>query len=118
MGGTKDRAVAKNEFNAECGIPVFGIEGLTSKGESLLYFSLDDLKAEWKRSGKGPMPEVEVFDFVEVMKAMEGEDGGAVFDKIRFVSCKEGKEWKEDATSKGSGTTRLRPMKKNDRRSY
>jgi len=113
VGGNRERWIAKNDMGVECGIPVFGIDGMTSKnGESLLFFSVDDLREAWgKKGGKGEMPDVEVFDFVNVIKAMDADGGGKEGFKVKFVGCKEGREYKESITKKGDGKARLKPMR-------
>ncbi|GMH70047.1 hypothetical protein TrRE_jg7378 [Triparma retinervis] len=114
VGGARDRRRARMEMGVEAGVPVFGVEGMTTgKGEAVLFFSYEDLVEAWRKGpggGKGgDMPEVEVFDFVEVIKAMDGKDGEEF--NVKFVGCKGGKEYKESITSTGNGKARLKPMR-------
>ena len=48
---TSSASKASSATSAEIGVPVFSVQGLTSKkGESLLFFSLTDLKAAWSKA--------------------------------------------------------------------
>lgn len=80
VGGNRDIHTSKTKYGFECGVPLFGVEGLkTKRGEALLFFSHDDLMDAWRDNEGGKNgevePEVEVFDFVEVVKAMDRSEG-------------------------------------------
>ena len=112
VGSTRERWEAEKRIGVETSIPVFGVEGMnTKKGEAMLFFSRRDLTEAWRKLGVSKdMPQVEVFDFVQVLKAMdEGEGGEEV--KVKFVPCKGGKVFKEEISKTGNGKARLKPMR-------
>ncbi|GMH65109.1 hypothetical protein TL16_g04117 [Triparma laevis f. inornata] len=91
-------------------IPIFTVEGLTSKkGESLLFFSLDDLNSAWSSQKLPGSPNVEVFDFVDVLKSME--ESPEAFKTVKFVSSSEAVEYKQSITKKGNNQAKLPRMR-------
>lgn len=94
----------------DAGIPIFTVDGLTNKkGETLLFFSLDDLNKAWTASKISGRPDIEVFDFVDVLKSME--ESPEAFKSVKFVSSSQAVEYKNGITKKGNNQAKLPRMR-------